>query len=248
MDTTDFEPWRNKRCALNSAPVAGNVVCFVPNGEKAVKLLERWVECRPGRTDQLWSDEKSADFPASGGVATKTLWKQGMSSQLLLEPHWRACLGVMDMGGFLGGRGDLSNSWTFQDASPASPAKTRGSPGREIEIDGAMAAHWANLEAKHGRHQVERSQPQKKRRQASRNQKQLQIQGNSVIKAHQFDIWSRTDANFYLMIVKGPVHLVPRHFNIKQCPMPVYELYFRGEAPRPPCKSRTTEGKGKQEM
>lgn len=36
---------------------------------------------------------------------------------------------------------DLSNSWTFQDAAPASPAKTRGSPGREIEIDGAMAAH-----------------------------------------------------------------------------------------------------------
>ena len=28
--------------------VAGNVVCFVPNGAKAVKLVERWVECRPG--------------------------------------------------------------------------------------------------------------------------------------------------------------------------------------------------------
>ena len=29
--------------------VAGNVVCFVPNGAKAVKLVERWVECRPGQ-------------------------------------------------------------------------------------------------------------------------------------------------------------------------------------------------------
>ena len=42
---------------------------------------------------------------------------------------------IFRQGGFLGGRGDLSNSWTFQDAAPASPAKTRGSPGREIEID-----------------------------------------------------------------------------------------------------------------
>lgn len=66
-----------------------------------------------------------------------------MSRQLLLEPHWRACLGVKDRVDFWVALDslDLSNSWTFQDASPASPAKTRGSPGREIEIDGAMAAH-----------------------------------------------------------------------------------------------------------
>ena len=106
-------------------------------------------------------------------------------------------------GGFLGGLG-LLGPFQFLDLSGCLACFASQDPWQPRQGNRDRWCHGSpltNFEAKHGRHQVERSQPQKKRRQASRNQKQLQIQGNSVIKAHQFDIRSLTDANFYLMIV-----------------------------------------------
>ena len=44
----------------------GNVVCFVPNGPKAVKLVERWAECR----------KRSESQKKPNGHFTQVAWPQ----------------------------------------------------------------------------------------------------------------------------------------------------------------------------
>ena len=59
---------------------SGNVVCFVPNGPKIVKMVDRWTECRQEwfQVSSLWVVSRCR--MGTGGAVTSFLSKLGTCS------------------------------------------------------------------------------------------------------------------------------------------------------------------------